>query len=372
MYEYNLTAIVPVYNAENYLKSCLKSLAAQTLGNIEVIIIDDGSTDKSADIAHYFEDTYSHFKVVKQKNSGLSAARNKGLNSAKGSYISFVDADDFLDPLMYEKLFKAAVERESKVVRCGFVQFEDKTGRILKHRREFGTFTEINSTKKLLKAYLEKTIERVVWNGIYHRSLFDTVCFPYGKKYEDQYVTPKLLAQTNKYLYLPCNYYYYRKHREAFSNTESTSATAMADKVQSLNMLYRLIEDVNLKKKLSYQYSRYFYYMIFGYHKPAIYRYHHRYQGYFQKNRKPIDSLILSEAFKYVLEQKHLDWRERFFMRLMRRSPSHFLLFPVQKVFRVWDLIFRADNSADIKGQRVEVCSTDNNQIYRKMIELYG
>jgi len=372
MDEYKLTAVVPVYNAEKYLKSCLKSLAAQTLGSIEVIIIDDGSTDKSADIAQYFEDTYSHFKLVKQQNSGRSAARNKGLNLAKGSYISFVDADDFLDPQMYEKLFTAAVEQESKEVRCGFVQFEDKTGRILKHRREFGIFTEINSTENLLKAYFENTIERVVWNGIYHRSLFETVCFPTGKEYEDQYVTPQLLVQTNKYIYLPYNYYYYRKHPEAFSNTESTSASAMADKVQSLNMLYELIEDSKLKKELSYQYSRYFYFEIFNYHKPSIYRYHHRYQGYLQKNRKSIDSLIISEAFEFVLEQNHLDRRERFFMRLMRQSRSHFLLYPVQMLFRVWDLIFRADNSPDIHGQRVEIYTTDNNQRYRKMIELYG
>ena len=249
MYDYNLTVIVPVYNGEKYLKSCLESLAAQTLENIEVIIIDDGSTDDSANIARSFEESYSHFTVFKQQNSGRSAARNRGLDMAKGEFIVFVDADDFLDPLMCEKLFDVAVERESKEVRCGAVQFEDQTGRILKHRREFGAFTEINSTENLLKAYLEKIIDRVVWNGIYHRSLFETVRFPVGKEYEDQYMTPELLGKTNKYIYIPYSYYYYRKHPEAFTNSESISPDSKANKVQSLNTLYHLMQQRQQKRQ---------------------------------------------------------------------------------------------------------------------------
>src|SRR6056297_2118486 len=109
----NLSVIVPVYNGEKYLKSCLESLAVQTLDNMEVIIIDDGSTDDTTDIARTFEETYRHFRVVRQQNSGRSAARNRGLDMAKGEFIAFVDADDFLDPMMYKKLFSTAVKRES-------------------------------------------------------------------------------------------------------------------------------------------------------------------------------------------------------------------------------------------------------------------
>ena len=137
MSEYNLSVIVPVYNGDKFLKGCLESIASQTLDNIEVIIIDDGSTDDSAAIARSFGERYSHFKVVNQQNSGRSAARNTGLNRARGKYIAFVDADDFIDPLMYEKLFKTAAERQSEEVRCGAVQFDDTSGRIIKHRREF-------------------------------------------------------------------------------------------------------------------------------------------------------------------------------------------------------------------------------------------
>lgn len=366
MNECNLTVIVPVYNGEKYLRSCLESLAAQTLENIEVLIIDDGSTDTSTDIARSFGESYSHFTVLRQQNSGRSAARNSGLDVAKGEFIAFVDADDFIDPVMYEELYKTAVGRQSKVVRCGAVQFDSETSRIIRHRRERDEFTEIASTEKLLRAYFEKNIDRVVWNGIYHRSLFETVRFPVGKEYEDQYVTPELLAETNKYIYIPYSYYYYRKHPEAFTNSESTNADAKADKVQSLNTLYQLINGANLKKELSYAYSRYFYFMIFNYHNPAIYSY----PGSLRKNHKSIDNLIVSEAFEYVLEQNHLDQRERLFMRLMRRS--HFLLFPVQKLARVWDIISRAETVPEIRGTKEKIDTAHSNQNYEKLIRLYG
>jgi glycosyltransferase involved in cell wall biosynthesis len=366
MSDYNLTVIVPVYNGEKYLESCLESIAVQTLENMEVIVIDDGSTDDSADIARSFEEKYNHFAVVRQQNSGRSAARNTGLNRAKGKFIAFLDADDFLDPSMYEKLLQTAAERQSEVVRCGAVQFDDASGRIIKHRREFHAFTEITTTENLLKAYFDKRIDRVVWNGIYHSSLFKEVRFPEGKEYEDQYVTPELLAHTNKYIYIPNSYYYYRKHPEAFTNAESFTADSKADKVQSLNTLYQIIEEKNLKKELSYHYSRYFYFMILDYHNPTIYNK----PGYLRKGHKSIDNLILPEAFEYVLENHHLDQREVSFMRLMRMS--HFLFFPIQKVFRVWDLIYRANISTQESNQKEKTVALRNSQNYLKLIEIYA
>lgn len=361
----NLTVIVPVFNGEKYLKSCLKSIAAQTLDKIEVIVIDDGSTDNSADIAHSFEETNSHFTVLRQQNSGRSAARNSGLNIVKGEYIAFVDSDDFVDPTMYEKLYKTAVERQSNEVRCGAVQFEDKSGRIIKHRREFEAFTEINSTENLLKAYLEKKVHRVVWNGIYHRSLFEKIRFPEGKEYEDQYVTPEILAQANKYIYIPDSYYYYRKHPEAFSNSESFLPDALADKVQSLNKLYQLIDQFSLRKELSYQYSRYFYYIILGYHNNVILSK----PWYLSKSRGSIDNLIIPEAFDYVMEQNHFEQKELYFIRLMRIS--HFLLFPVQKFCRMWDIISRVNTTSNKPNQKEIIDSNRDNSSYKKLIEIY-
>lgn len=366
MSEYNLTVIVPVYNGEKFLKSCLESIAAQTLDNIEVVVIDDGSTDSSADIARSFEEKYSHFKLLRQENGGKSVARNRGLDAAKGKYITFVDADDFIDPLMYERLKKKAVERQAGEVRCGAVQFDDRSGRIIRHRREFAEYTEITSTENLMKAFLGNKIDHMVWNGIYHRSLFEKTRFPVDTEYEDQYVTPEVLAQTNKYVYIPFSYYYYRKHPEAFSRSVSSDADSKVDKVQSLNRLFHIIKNSTLKEELSYFYSRYFYDMILNYHNPIIYQK----PGYLRKSHKSIDNLIIPEAFHYVLKHNHLEPRERFFLRIIRRS--HFLFFPIQKLTRIWDMFFRVDSLSHESNQKGKMDKTRHNRDHEKLIAMYA
>ncbi len=115
-----VSVCVPVYNQEKYLEECIKSLVEQTLKEIELIFVDDGSTDKSIDILKKYQQSYENIKVITQKNQGLGGARNTGIKNAVGEYIGFVDADDFIELDMYEKLYNKAKEESAEIVMCDY------------------------------------------------------------------------------------------------------------------------------------------------------------------------------------------------------------------------------------------------------------
>ena len=110
-----ISVIIPVYNAEKYLEKCLNSVIKQTLKDIEIICINDGSTDGSLNILQKYSEKDKRFIIIDQKNSGQSVARNKGLSVAKGEFIGFVDSDDWIDDDFYEKLYDAAIEYKADI-----------------------------------------------------------------------------------------------------------------------------------------------------------------------------------------------------------------------------------------------------------------
>lgn len=130
-----ISIIVPVYNAEEYLDSCISSILNQTLTNIEVILINDGSTDKSLEICNCYKNLDNRIKVFSIENSGSAKARNVGLNNAKGEYIGFVDADDYIEKEMYEVLFNKAKEKSIDIVSCNLVR--DFTDKSIQNKIEF-------------------------------------------------------------------------------------------------------------------------------------------------------------------------------------------------------------------------------------------
>lgn len=119
-----ISVIVPVYNSELYLKKCLTSIAAQTYRDLEIICINDGSTDLSADILDEFEKKDIRFRIITQSNEGVSAARNRGLELAQGEYVTFVDSDDDIDPSMYQTLIDLANKYRADIVHCGYRKIE--------------------------------------------------------------------------------------------------------------------------------------------------------------------------------------------------------------------------------------------------------
>ena len=163
-----VSVIVPVYNVQDYIEKCLDSLINQTLEQLEVIVIDDGSTDKTGLIVDEYQNKYkSKIKVIHKKNEGVSIARNVGLEKATGEYIGFLDSDDWVNYDMYEKLYKLAIKDNCDIVACDTLAiYPDKKVLIESHINETSTTEDL-----MLNAYA------VIWNKIYKREIIDGIKF---------------------------------------------------------------------------------------------------------------------------------------------------------------------------------------------------
>ena len=150
-----LSVIVPVYNAGKYLKTCLDSLVTQTFRDMEIILVDDGSTDSSAEVCDSCASEYKHVRVIHKKNGGPASAKREGLKIAQGQYIGFADSDDDMEPDYYEKLAEQAKEHDADIVTCG-VQIED-TKRVIRDLVPAGVYRG-DRLKKLQKSVIYDTV----------------------------------------------------------------------------------------------------------------------------------------------------------------------------------------------------------------------
>lgn len=187
-----VSVIVPIYNAERYLERCLSSIAEQSYKHLQVILVDDGSTDRSKDIAQSYVDKDKRFQLISQKNSGQAKARNTALTAAKGEYVSFVDADDYLAPDFYERLL-SEIDRND-VVQFGYTRV-DKDGHPLKKRNPHGKYQFTTP-----------------WSRLYRRDFidFNELSFPEGHIYEDAVFSLDLWLQHPKIRLIRYNGYHYR------------------------------------------------------------------------------------------------------------------------------------------------------------------
>ena len=126
MSKYKVSIIIPVYNGERYLEECLKSVLNQTLEGIEVIVVNDGSTDRSGEIISRYEKMYPNISVINQENKGIAAARTIGYCKSSGDYIGWVDNDDFVEPHMFERLYSTAINEEADYVYCDYSFYPSK------------------------------------------------------------------------------------------------------------------------------------------------------------------------------------------------------------------------------------------------------
>lgn len=206
--------IVPLYNVEKYLCKCIDSILNQTFQDFELILIDDGSTDKSGEICEYYAERNKNILVVHMEHGGVSAARNRGLEENKNEYIVFVDADDFTEPLFLEILYNAAKEKRADIVLTGsnyIVENEEK--RIRQCNYHLGDILEnvrmIPKEEVYRRVLLgENTI--ALWEKLYHNSTFQNIRFPVGKIHEDGKVFVRIIENAYRIAYVPsyAGYFY--------------------------------------------------------------------------------------------------------------------------------------------------------------------
>ena len=204
-----VSIIVPVYNVEKWLDRCIQSLVTQTYQNLEIILVDDGSTDASPIICNEWMKKDSRIVVLHQVNSGPSAARNIGIDFAHGKYVSFVDSDDWVDSRFVEILHQILTDFQCDLAECGVYE---TFGERLENSYEFTK--EINSKSEAMQAHLEDTrYTCVVWNKMYRHEIIDFIRFPDGKLHEDLFWTYQVINQceTLAHTRAPLYFHFHRK-----------------------------------------------------------------------------------------------------------------------------------------------------------------
>lgn len=213
-----ISIVVPVYNCEKYVAQCLKSILNQTYSDFEIIVIDDGSSDKSYEICKGFELLDDRVKVYNKKNEGVSVARNDGIKKAKGEYIGFVDADDVIHPQMYEKLI-GAIEGSVGVAFCNYSSFINEIP-ALDEKKNCCSVLEMNRIEVFRRFYSTYDIPYVsCCTKLISSSLLKDTGFECGLAYgEDNLVAMQCYDHAEKIEYVDYPFYFYRKNDSSATN----------------------------------------------------------------------------------------------------------------------------------------------------------
>ena len=247
MREVKVSVIVPVYNVEKYLEQCMNSIINQTLTDIEIIVINDGSTDGSRDIlSRYTSD--NRLIIVDKKNQGIGAARNSGLDLAQGEYVYFIDSDDYIDLNMLEKMYNIAVREEADIVQCGIEIFEDNTQNKSYSYYEEEEYLKILTSEEAIKKYLRYQIPGYAFNKVVKRQLIEhlNIRFPVVPCFEDMLPTLQMFIGANKVVLLREALYHYRKTPGSLSKTIDEKKVLMyINQVNScLEWVYKEVDEL--------------------------------------------------------------------------------------------------------------------------------
>ena len=222
-----ISVIVPVFNVAGYLPQCVDSILSQDYGNLEVILIDDGSTDGSGEICDRYAALDSRVRVIHQKNGGAAAAKNAGLRLATGEYLAFADSDDYLEPGAYGFLMKVLLETGADAVQGSFRE-------VYRNRAE-----EQRISEEILEGYdyllrFPKDFScALLWNKLYRRALFDGVFFEEGHKIDDEYFTYQGFLQPRKVVRADRIVYNYRKRASSVMSSPESAERLVLDCLDS-------------------------------------------------------------------------------------------------------------------------------------------
>lgn len=207
-----LSVIVTAYNIENYLPRCLDSLLRQSYEPLEIIVVDDGSTDDTPAICERYAGEHENITAIHRENGGPSAARNAGLKAAKGSYIGYVDGDDFVEPDMYRDMLKACLDKNAEIAICAYRQAGEgaeeihPTGKVIELTRE-------ETLELYISGHEQYHIYHSVWSKLFRRELLSDISFREGRKSEDIMYSTMALSKASKCVFLDTPYYNYMVDR---------------------------------------------------------------------------------------------------------------------------------------------------------------
>ena len=207
-----ISVIIPIFNTKEYLETCVNSVRMQQYKNLEIILVDDGSEAETAELCDLLAAKDERVRVHHQKNGGLSAARNAGLDLATGEYIVFVDSDDYLHPQMIQRLYDALKANQADVSVCDYERVGVSEGKaastvVLSTEKKETVYEGTELFDRIYGADYVKYI--VCWNKLYRRELLEGIWFPQGRIHEDEYFTPRVIQRAQKGVWIDEKMYYY-------------------------------------------------------------------------------------------------------------------------------------------------------------------
>lgn len=241
-----ISIIVPVYNVESFLDHCISTILEQTYTNFELILVDDGSKDSSGSICDEWAKKDSRIRVIHQKNGGLSAARNTGLDNAQGDYICFVDSDDFVINSFLMDMVEPLERTGAELAICDIA-----SAKLADPEKEIENERLLSADE--CRKYLSNPISReyvvmvVAWNKLYRRQLFETNRFAVGRLHEDEFMINHIIFSIDKAVYVPAKNYVYR------NNEEGITGKGNSDDIRHLHVIDAYEERIEMAIESDYE-----------------------------------------------------------------------------------------------------------------------
>lgn len=245
-----ISIIIPVYNRERHLKECVNSILLSVEENVEIIIVDDGSTDRTPEICQELEKNNKAVKVVHQKNKGVASARNKGLEVATGEWIAWVDSDDLVDRNYIKTLNKYISLTNADIVIFGYQTFSNLDQLPFTNANTY-SIREIEK-EKCFEALGDISVGNFLWNKLFKKKLFNNIIFPDGKVYEDIATTYRLLDKAKKIVFSTAQIYFYRQHDDSIVHRKN-DIKALQMLGNRVNAQYQLVLFLKNKYPRAYE-----------------------------------------------------------------------------------------------------------------------
>lgn len=246
-----ISIIIPVYNVKDYLSDCLHSVLGQSFKDIEVVLVNDGSTDGSGDICDRFAAEDERIRVIHKQNGGQAQARNMGLDVATGEVITFIDSDDLIEPDSLEALYKCMCDEGADIVMGSMLRFApDGTTRPY---TRMDRRMDADGKGMLCRVLAGKELNISPCAGLYRRHIFDSLRFPEGMVCEDWYVTPAIYMAAKKAVFLPVPWYRYR-----VNDASTMGALQTKGSMDVLAVAQHVLDEIKAADPRLYEQTRWF------------------------------------------------------------------------------------------------------------------
>lgn len=243
-----ISIVIPIYNVEKYLKRCVDSVINQTYKNLEIILVDDGSTDNCGKICDEYAKKDKRIKVIHKKNGGLSDARNAGIDVSKGRYLSFIDSDDFVDKRFIGTLYNNLINNDADLSLVKYYSFSKNED--VYETMEDEKITVLSRDEYFNLIYEEPVNSVVAWNKLYKKEIFNEIRYPVGKINEDEAVIHYIIGNISKIVISNLELYYY------FQRNDSIMKKDKKNNIDRTNFIY---DRINYFKENKEEKTDYFY-----------------------------------------------------------------------------------------------------------------